>query len=294
MIPTRPPRRPARVLLALLVLLPALASAAERTLLASVHPLALIASAVAGADTKVKVLLPPGTSLHDYQLRPADMEAVAAADVVVWMGADAEPYLAALLREPKEGRVVIDMSALPGINRREYRLERTDERGHGLDPHLWLSTRNATQLGIRIAEALGDTTAARHFVDELQRHRNRQSLRFAPLAQAPLFASSDAFGFFVEELGLQHVSALAPNAETPATPRRLTQLAERAAKEPVRCLVAEPGFEQGTAQRVFSEGGRGRVVVIDPEMLGIPLSRDAYLLTLLQHSDTLYGCMVTR
>lgn len=290
------PVAPMRHLLALLFVFLALPApaVAKTTVLASIQPLGMILAAVASPDTELKVLIPGTSSTHDYQLRPSDAEAIAAADVVVWAGPESEPYLAPLLASPREGQQVIALSKLPGVVWREQRLDPAEKKSHGPDPHLWMSTRNAALLAASVAPLLGTEKLAEQFAGELQRYRERQSLRFNRLSAATIYVAHDAYGYLFDEIGITNMSALLITPGVPASARRVTEMAQRAQKQGVRCMIGEPGFDQdGVSSRLF-EGGRGRLVVIDPMFAGLAASRDSYILALIHYADTIYGCMVTR
>lgn len=260
---------------------------------ASIYPLAMVSMAVARPDTDVKLLVPTSASTHDYQLTARDAETIAGADIVVWAGPEAEPYLAALLKSPRDGQTVITLSKLPGVALRDLRLDPADTRKHGRDPHLWLSTRNAAVLARALGARLGNTLAAEHFDAEMQRYRSRQATRFAPVKDVPLLVAHDAYGYLLDEIGLVNVSAVVADPEVPASARRVAELAQRVGNEKIACMIGEPGFETGVALRLF-ENTRGNLVVIDPMLSGITLARDSYTLALTHLADTLYGCLVTR
>lgn len=287
-----------RFLLLLLLAFPALPAAAATKVVASVYPLAMVAAAVAAADTEIRHLIPAGASTHDYQLSPGDVEAIRNADVVIWAGPEAEPYLAGVLNSPREGQKVIALSALPDVVLREHRLDPADTRKRGRDGHLWLSTRNAALLGMAIAVQLGTVERAQRFGDEMQRYRNRQQKRFAGIAQMPLLVSHDAYGYLLDEFGLGNVSAVVIDPAVPPSARRVADLSQRIDQEKIVCLIGEPGFEAGVAPRLFdaalAAGGKANLVTIDPQLSGISLSRDSYALALTHLADTLYGCLVTR
>lgn len=278
-----------------LILLAALSlpAAAGTKVVASINPLGMIAMAVATPGTELKVLVPGTASTHDYQLTPGNIEAIDAADIVVWAGPEAEPYLAALLETPRNGQQVITLSKLPGVVLREYRLDPSDAKKHGRDGHLWLSTRNAALLARALGARLGNPLAAEHFSGEMQRYRTRQAKRFAPVANLPLLVAHDAYGYLFDEIGLAKVSAVVTEPGVPASARRVTELAQRVRQEKIGCMVGEAGFETGIAPRLF-EGVDANLVVIDPQLSGITLGRDSYTLALTHLAETLYGCMVTR
>ncbi|MFZ5722140.1 MAG: metal ABC transporter solute-binding protein, Zn/Mn family [Pseudomonadota bacterium] len=287
-----------RVACFLLLALVALPAAAGTRVVASVYPLALVTAAVASPDTEIRHLVPGGASTHDYQLSPGDLEAINGADIVVWSGPEAEPYLAAALAQPRAGQRVITLSTLPGILLREHRLDPADTKNRGRDPHLWLSTRNATLLASAVAAQLGTGQLAQNFANEMQRYRNRQGKRFASLAQLPLLVSHDAYGYLFDEFGLLNVSAVSVDPGIAPSARRVSDLAQRVEREKIACMVGEPGFTEGIAPRLFeaslASGGKANLVVLDPQLMGIGMGRDSYVLSLIHLADTLYNCLVTR
>lgn len=291
-----PARRPVAALVALALLVLAVPAQAGSRVVASIYPLAMIAAAVAPADTEIRHLVPSTASTHDFQLSPGDVEAIGAADIVLWNGAEAEPYLAALLDRPRAGQRVIDLSKLPGVVLRDHRLDAGDAKKRPRDPHLWLSTRNAALLASAVAGQLGTAPMAQNFAAEMQRYRNRQQKRFAALAQAPLLVAHDAYGYLLDEIGLTNVSALVLDPGVAPSARRLTDLAQRVRDESIVCMIGEPGFEQGVAPRLFEGATQRRynLVTVDPQLVGVTLSRDSYALSLIHLADTLYGCLVTR
>lgn len=285
-------RLPFLILLACLCGLPVPALAGTKVV-ASIYPLAMIATAVATPDADVKLLIPTSATTHDYQLTPGDLKTLAEADVIVWTGPEAEPYLAGALSSVRAGQRVITLSKLPGVTWRDARLDPAGPATGGRDIHLWLSTRNAALLARAIGAQLGNTLAAEHFDAEMQRFRARQAKRFAPVAGIPLLTSHDAYGYLFEEIGLNRASAVVIDPAIPPPPRRVAELAERVARERIACMVGEPGFETKYGPLLFP-GGHGNLVILDPQLVGTSINRSSFTLQLTHVAETLYGCLVTR
>lgn len=285
----------------LLIALSALHAHADTRVVASIYPLAMIATAVAKADTQVKLLIPTSASTHDYQLSGSDLKSLAEADVIMWAGPESEPYLAATLAQPRANQRVITLSKLPGVVWRDARLDSSPAAQaaapgtgkFGRDPHLWLSTRNAALLARALAAHIGNPLAAEYFDAEMQRYRSRQAKRFAPVADMPLLVAHDAYGYLFDEIGLSRVSAVVIDPQVPPAPRRVAELADRVLQERIGCMIGEAGFEQQIGPRLFPDG-HGNLVVIDPQLSGVSLTRSSYTLALTHLADTLYGCLVTR
>ncbi|ART83037.1 zinc ABC transporter substrate-binding protein [Oceanisphaera profunda] len=85
----------------LLLFVPLLLSSQARAVevLTSIKPLQLIASAITQGGPEPQLLLPPGSSPHDYALRPSDVRKVKKADLVLWVGPELEVFLTRLLED---------------------------------------------------------------------------------------------------------------------------------------------------------------------------------------------------
>lgn len=284
---------PYRLIACLLLACLTAPASAQTRVVASIYPLAMIATAVAKEDTDVKLLISSAATTHDYRLNAGDLKVLAEADVIVWSGPESEPYLAGAMAQVRGSQRVITLSKLPGVVWRDHRLDSAGATGFGRDTHLWLSTRNAALLARAIGAQLGNTLAAEFFDAEMQRYRSRQAKRFAPVAKMPLLVAHDAYGYLFDEFGLTNVSAVVVDPLIPPTPRRVAELVQRVEKERVGCMVGEPGFEQKLGP-LFFPGGHGNLVVLDPQLVGTSITPSSYTLALTHLAETLYGCMVTR
>lgn len=287
--------RPYAFLAGLILLASALPAAAGTRVVASIYPLAMVAHAVAKPDTEVKLLMPTAASTHTWQPGSNDLATLASADVVIWSGPEAEPWLAPHLAQPRESQRVITLSKLPGAVLRDQRLDTLLPPGIPAqrDPHLWLSTRNAALLARALGAHLGNTLAAEHFDAEMQRLRARLARRFAPVADMPLLVEHDAYGYLFDEIGLKNVSAVVIDPLQGPTQARVDALRERIARERIGCMIGTPGFEPWATQLLYS-AGHGNLVPLDPQLAGPGLTRSSYTLALTYLADTLYGCLVTR
>ena len=130
----------------------------------SVRPVALLVQELTqGLTVEVNTLLPQGATPHDYALKPSDIKAIAAADVVVWMGAVNEPYLKGAVAKAKTS---VDWSAQPGLIRLPLREtmhgDHHDHAHHGghehanaaYDLHFWMSLDNALLLADAVEQSL--------------------------------------------------------------------------------------------------------------------------------------------
>lgn len=288
---------------ALALLLPLAAEAAPSTVLVSHHALGLIASAVAGPDTEVRVLVPAGQSAHGFALRPSDRQWLVQADLVVWTGPAMEPFLVRPLAQRDRPSLLLEQAL--HLHLRGHG-EHDDAHDHDHapsrvenDPHLWLDPR----LAARVAEAIADRLAADQpaqadaFLERAARFRGEaevleqnMAVALAPVRARGLAVMHDSLGRLVERFGLHQHSALSTHPEMPLGARRLADLRSAIASGEVVCLVREPQFPAPLPPALLDDA-RLHTVWLDVMGSNIPLQPDGYFRLMRGLAQELAACL---
>lgn len=138
----------------------ALVVAQPLKLVASIKPLALMAQAVVADQAQVQVLLKPGQTPHDFAFKVSDRQALADADLVLWVGPTLEPYLSDALGETRQvsmvGAVGFDKPTSEGHSEHGH----SSEHDHDGDQHLWLNVDYGAEMMVAIANAMGELDPA--------------------------------------------------------------------------------------------------------------------------------------
>jgi len=254
------------LLLALCAPLPA------RTLVASVEPLAMVLRDLYGDSAEVVTLLNANQNPHNPMLSPHQMLTLRQADLLVWLGEDAEPAVASLAARRDGGSLAL--LSLPGITRREggHRHGGGDDHDHQheageLDPHLWLDPRNMAVL----ARALGDRERLpggqpEAFLDGLKDTEAALRERLAPVTDTPWLTFHHPWGYFQQRLGLREPMIVSEQLGAGPSSRRFVALARQLKTERVRCAILEPEAQADLVARLCPDCRR---VALDP------LGRDA-------------------
>ncbi|SHF34926.1 zinc transport system substrate-binding protein [Microbulbifer donghaiensis] len=200
------------------------ASTADRELVVSIRPLALIAREIVGADMPLRVLISSGDP-HHYAPNVSARAALERAQLVVWMGPQLESVLArqaALLPAEQQLELLASGSY-------EY------QGAAATDPHLWLRPRNAAIIAAQIAERLGQLQPQQA---ELYRSRARDFSRAMANQQkvldralwayrdVPIVVTHDAYGHFFGSAGVV-TKALSDSGKGGHGARALLQLQGR-------------------------------------------------------------------
>lgn len=279
----------------LLALLPLSAAAVD--VLATVRPLALIATAVAGADARVQQLLPAAASAHHYHLRPADRLALARADLVLWVGPAHEGFLTRVL---PPGERLLTAQSLPGLALRTKRRPDGDSVVAGsVDAHVWLDPHNAAVIARALAEDLARRDPAHAaafrrnaeaFAGRLEAWRLREGERFAGLPQPGYLAYHDAYQYLEPALGLRFRGSLLSGDEDRPGAKHFVALSARIQAEKLACLLGEPGFDQALARHVFN-GRPARLVQVDETFARAPMTAAGFEAGLSALGADVYRCL---
>lgn len=226
------------------------AARGEPMVLSSIKPLDALVEELLGEVFDAQVLVPAGASLHEYALRFSDRRRVAAADLVVQVGADLEIYFS---RNPDllSGKRVLVVDALPGVVRLAMQIDEHANHEHDhdglIDPHLWLSLRNMAIL----ADALYDygiktmpekrvvlDTRYQAWLKRRDMLQARQQTLAQALSQLELFTVHDAYRYLFNELALSPTGTLAGGAEQVAGLRTVARVREQMANSAQACVVS--------------------------------------------------------
>ena len=263
------------LILTLLLAAPAPAAMAGPKVVADIAPVhSLVAMLTDGLDPAPGLLLPPGASPHSHALRPSDARALAAADLVVWVGPDLTPWLGRSIETLAPDAQVLVLEYLPGTATLPLRTgpDLSGQVAGSIDPHLWLSPDNARAWLGAIADALGrldpanagryaaNASAARAGIDAAQA---RARALLGAGAPPPFLTTHDSFQYFERAFGLQAAGALREGDAARPNPARLLALRRLVTGRNIACLLAEPPVETGLIGAVF-DTRPVRIAITDP------------------------------
>lgn len=271
----------------LLLLVPALA---QVRVAATTPILADLVSAVGGDRVRVATVVPPGADPHTFEPTPALAKALSQTQLLFANGLGLEPFLPrlkALL--PKGAKVVLLAEGRKGlICEEEAHPGEKEDHAHGpCDPHLWLDPTYALAYAETIAKELTRLDPAgqaqyranlKRFQEEVK--RRDQAFRACNLKGVKVVVQHDAFRYFARRYGLVVVGVLSHGGAQEVGSRTFLALVEKAKKEGVRLVLAEPQF-QGRAIRTLAEAIGARVAVLYTDTLD---TRVRSYLDLLDHN----------
>lgn len=228
---------------------------ASFTVVATTSIMAEFARTVGGEDVEVYGLLKPNVDAHDYEATPADVEAIADADIVIKSGLGLESWFDRTLKNADSDAFVVDASegVVPRVNGET-------------DPHYWQNPLYAKVAVHNISLAF--QRFDKKHADFYEQTGNDYSLRLDTLdtevreslnviKNRKVVTDHDAFGYYLDHFGMQLVGSVIPTfdsqAETSAQAMSKLITAIRQAK--VKAIFTESSLPAKTAEAVGKETG---------------------------------------
>jgi len=248
------------------------------------------AKEIGGSRVKVYGVLKANIDPHDYEPSPADIDALAKANVIVKNGISLEGWFDDTIKSAAPKGQIIDSSQ--GI---------TIRKG---DPHIWHNPQNVvvmvTSIAAAMEKAAPDAAAdiQRNLVtytDKLTKLDTDIKNQVSGLTNKKLVTNHDAFGYYIDRYGLEFVGSIIPSFDTTAE-LSATQIAEIVAtirSTGTKAVFSESSLPPKTAEVIGSEAGVKVVAGEDAlygDTLGPPGSDgDTYLKMLAHNTEVIVG-----
>jgi zinc transport system substrate-binding protein len=273
----------------------------------------LVAQVMRGVASP-QMLIKGAASPHIYALKPSDIAALNAADIVFRASDATEPF-SSRLAETLPGQVeVVTLQDAPGVLLLERRFRtafepHADQHGHGhaarahtaaYDGHIWLDPDNAKAMVDRIAEVLSAKDAANAAIFaanavalksklEALSAELRQELR--PLAGKPYVVAHDAFQYLEHRFDLKVVGAISLGPDVAPSAKRLAELRRKILSLGAICVFGEPQFDSRLLDSV-TEGTPARTGRLDPEGFALEPDPELYFTLMRKLAEDLRACLL--
>jgi zinc/manganese transport system substrate-binding protein len=255
------------------------------------------ARVIGGDQVQVTGILKPNVDAHDYEPSPADLDAIARADVLIENGVGLEEWLQDTIRSAGFDGTLVDASQ--GVQLREGGEE-------GKDPHIWMDPRNAKVMVANIERGLAEArpSDAASFKTNLdgytaQLHALDASIaeRIGGLANKKLVTNHDAFHYYVDRYGLEFVGSIIPSFDTSAelSAKSVQDLVAKIKATKVKAIFSESSLPPETAEAIGREAGI-KVVAGEDALYGDALGpagsdADTYLKMMEHNTSTIVAAL---
>ncbi len=258
-------------------------------ILTSIKPLQLIIATMHkpllqhDINLEVSTLLPPGSTPHDYVLKPSDIAQVLQADLIIWMGPVVEPYLVSVIARADQDKV-IDVSLLEGLKRLAFRELLENDKGHDedkhhdhdemlqFDPHIWWSVDNAEIIAARVLATLDVQGGSAETRANEKRSIVRQAMQpirsllsnkqTQAIKQKPSFILfHDGLQYLESDLGVLSVARVALSDDHRPGIKTLLALKQKVKVDQVVCVVAETNTNVSIIHKIEASTPLRQIVI---------------------------------
>ena len=245
----------------------------ENKVLASIHPLALVAVSVVPLEN-LQTLVPDGVTPHDFSLRPSDIDRLQEADIILWAGDDVEPYLSGFARRwPDKQWIDLSSFAEPGMPE---------------DTHYWLSTSIVLKAQAELANLYGQDASV--FASEVQDIITYTDELLVNLKTQGFYVLHSAYEHWVADRGLNQVGALMTTSEHKPGFKTVAEMRKQIKEGRVHCFFYEPEVSSDYVANLIGDLDV-EIAELDPMGNNIGLSKDGYSFFLRSLADTFAGCL---
>jgi zinc transport system substrate-binding protein len=220
----------------------------RRSVVASFYPLVDAARGVGGERVEVANLTPAGVEPHDIELNSRQLDRVADADLVLYLGGGFQPAVEDAAR--RAGQAVDLRAGLTGAE--------PD------DPHVWLDPGLFVEVvgGIEAALVEADAPGADGYRARAADYRRRLEELDAELRtglsdceRRTIVTTHDAFGYLARRYGLEQLAISGLSPDTEPDPRRLAELADTVRSRGVTTIFTETLVSPRVAETLARETG---------------------------------------
>ncbi len=292
--------------------------------IAPVHSLVSMVMKGVGEPT---LIIPANASPHDYTLRPSAAKALQNADIIFWMGSSLTPWLdratTTLMKDAQmialletEDTIVLEVRDELTFDadheehedhdghedhdeHKDHVSEHKDgHEHHGIDPHAWLSAKNASVWLSVIAAHLSEIdpknketykTNAAVGQKDLTDLATDISKTLSGVQGRSFIVYHDAFQYFENDFNFTAAGAISPSDAAPVSPARIAAIRSMIEKEGIDCILSEPQYSQGLIQSV-SSGTEVNLGFIDAIGAGITIGPDLYNTLMRNMAKTFADC----
>jgi len=243
------------------------------TVSVSILPQKYIVEQIAGNLLQINVLVPPGSSPHNYEVLPSQMKDLAKSKLWLQIGLlTFEDAWKEKLAQTNKDLLIINCSKGISPLAGDDHHEEGHDHGHegAFDPHVWLAPAEVKMVAQNTLETL--TKGFPEHAPEFEKNYSRFILkidslsaqieqRLAPLTNRNILIFHPALAYFARQFKLEQIPLELDGKEP--SPKHMKDIVDLARKQNIKVIFIQKEFDSENALQLSREIG-GEVIIIDP------------------------------
>lgn len=240
--------------------------------LVSISPQKYFVEKIGGDKVDVDVLIPAGTNPHLYDPTPGQLIGIAGTAIYFYNGhLDFEKYWIANITESNRGTIPVKVSrGVQLLSNSECSGHDHEGHNHGIDPHIWLSTKNARIIAANIYRGLEEYSPEHSdyfnanynsLLVEIDSLEKEIKTKLGKVDNRKFMIFHPTLSYYADEFGLEQIPIEYEGKEP--TPKHLKNSIERAREAGIKVIFIQTGFDINNAG-IIAEELDGALVQIDP------------------------------
>jgi zinc/manganese transport system substrate-binding protein len=232
--------------------------------------------AIAGNDVETAILLPPGTSPHDYHATVEDKKTINRAKLLIRNGIELDDWASSLAKSNKTVSHVVIGNSIKTIETKEEALPgqpKDPHAGHDHDhdhahadgnPHVWLDPTNQIKAAEMIRDALikldpahknDFETRATAYINDLKKLDEEFKTATATFKHKEFIGFHSAYDYLARRYGLTQAAALQEAGAHNITVEGAQKVIQIIRDKKIPVLFTETAFNAGQAKSVIDATG---------------------------------------
>jgi len=263
---------------------------------ATIFPVYDLVREIGGEKVDPILILPPGASPHTFEITPQKVKDLMGSELLFVIGKKLDDWAVNSV-EVTSGTKLVDLSTVVELrayaeNLKEDKLKHEGETekddGHGhepgdLDPHYWLSPKQAKSMANKIAAELGaiDTVNADYYLANAQSFNQLidekiivWQAKLNNLENRNIVVFHDAWGYFASDFNLNVVATFEPFPGKSPSPKYIEAIINKTREYQIKTLFIEPQLAVDAAQTLAQDLDL-EIRVLDP--IGGLYERNSYI-----------------
>lgn len=243
----------------------------------SIYPIYDFTKKIAGDRLDVKLLVPNGSEPHGYELSSDDVKNIGEGNLFIYNGAGLESFIDKL-QETLKGKVEFceasqGVELMEGHHHHEDEGEEHDEEQEGaMDPHVWISPKNAKVEMQNICQALIKLDSENenyykenleNYLKELDALDNEFKADLEGLENREIVVSHQAFGYLCRDYNLKQIAIEGINAESEPDAKTIANIIDLVKNKGIKVIFSEELIDPKVAETIAKETG-AKVLPLSP------------------------------